>query len=229
MTFLLLGVFATSIFARTMSKVEYVCPIDGKKFEALTEMSGYQSGMQLDLKPLGAIGAPGHIAQCPGNNFVLYKPEAEYSKADIENLKKYILTENYQKLSKSNTKYFLAAKTMQYMKEDKLAIAHFFLMATWEVDEEKTKYQRYAEHALKVFQEYLQDSPEEDEEWVSANILVSELYRRLGKFDEAMKFYEKLASHQKFSQGDFISHLIHTELELVKNKDIGAHDIPEQQ
>jgi len=55
---LILLLVASGVGAHTLGNVDYVCPLDGTKFTAITDFSGTTFGKRLDLKPLGPTPAP---------------------------------------------------------------------------------------------------------------------------------------------------------------------------
>ena len=209
--------------ARTTAKMEYVCPVGGEKFTAEVEASGTSWGQNLDLKPIGPIGAPGLIAQCPGHKLVIYKGIEEFSESDVEKLTKFILSDHYKNLSKNNTTFYLAAKTMEYLDEDQLDVAHVYLKATWQVYEDMQKYIKYATETRKAFLEFLQTHPSENDEWVVANILIGEMLRRLERFGEAKKHFAKLSTHASFSEENIYKKILEYQLELIGKKDSEPH------
>jgi len=118
--------------ASTISHIEYTCPLGGEKFSVVTQMSYYQSGMRLDLKPEGAFySVPEPIPVCP-NGFVIY--QQDYSDDELKRLKIFILSDQYQLLRKGNSDYFLLATILEFMGYHKDTVGYTFLEASWEVE-----------------------------------------------------------------------------------------------
>lgn len=170
------------VHAMTMGEREFVCPIDGKKFMALTAFSGTQFGMGLDLKPLGPTPAPWPLPKCPGNGFVLYKKE--FSTEELDRLKSYVKGGDYQSMAKIHTNYFLAAKLKAAMGEPVSSVAITLLRATWEA-RSLEEYQTYASAALATYEQILSAIPQDLDEKLTATLVAGELERRLGLFEKS--------------------------------------------
>ena len=114
--------------ATRLGEIEILCPIDGKRFKALTAFSGFQFGAGLDLMPLGPTPAPWPLAKCPGNGFVIYKEK--FSPKETDRLKTIVRSAEYRALTKVHTTYFLAAQLQSTMGEPAYIIANTLLRAT---------------------------------------------------------------------------------------------------
>lgn len=212
----------TLVEALTVQDVKIDCPIDGVSFTTYQVMSGTQSGMYLDLKPIGAIAAPWPIPKCPSNGFVIYK--AKFSGEELTKLRLYVETQEYQAMQRIETNYYLAAKLQQKMFETAAVIAATLLRATWEARPGE-QYTRYATEALSAYKQALQQIYTDQTQLVTDQLVAVELERRLGKFEEAQF---RLSSLPK--RGDLkaakLGYIVELQLRLVGQRDARPTVLP---
>lgn len=214
--------FAQPVSSRTLGKVEKTCPLCNKTFTATVDRSGTQSGMRLDLKPLGPTGAPWKIPVCPHCHFVLYKDD--YSKEEIEKYKKLVATEEYLEIAKNYSSHFMLAKIFEHGGEEALSIAHMFIRASWQLEGSTEKCSEALEAALKNFNVYLKESPKDEDERITAELVAGECERRLKLFKKAKLRFERLKGLSEFQKEPLLG-LIKYQLELVEKKDSDPHEI----
>lgn len=210
--------------AATDQEVDVICPIDGTSFKFKPDISGAQTGIQLDLKPTGFLIAPRAIPVCPNNHFVVFKKQ--FTDAEKESLKKFVLSKEYQDLVQDNPSYFLLARIYEHLGEPEWGIAYAYLEASWQVEDKPEKQKQYFEMTLQHLNTYLSaERKEGDRTWETAILLAGELERRLGRFEEAKARFLKLSKSPVFQQGLY-SRIIKYQNELISGKDTGPHDLP---
>jgi Uncharacterized protein conserved in bacteria (DUF2225) len=213
-----------SAAAATEKEVDVTCPIDGTSFKFTPDIRGAQTGIQLDLKPIGFLIAPSKVPVCPNNHFVVYKKE--FTAAEKENLKKFVLSKEYQDLVQDNPSYFLLARIYEHLGEPEWGIAYAYLEASWQVEDKPEKQKQYFEMTLQHLKTYLAaERKKGDRTWETAQLLAGELERRLGRFEEAKARFLKLSKLPVFQNGLY-SRIIEYQNELISGKDTGPHDLP---
>ncbi len=174
--------------AHTGGNVEMTCPYDGTKFTYYAQHSGTQFGRQLDLKPIGPIMSPWPIASCPTNGFVFL--QEKYSDEELERLRPLIFSPEFQAL-KEETPYYRASWIMEHTGKSHADVSWMLLKATWEASENATeRYKRYAGQLAKRLPEDIAAASGESK--LTLQMLYAEMLRRLGQFDEAAEFLNKI-------------------------------------
>jgi len=225
------GVFVLIIFigglipAAAVTEIEVTCPLDGTKFKSPAPLRGGRVGMRLDLRPVGFMDVPPRFPVCPNNHFVVYKDK--FTDAELEHLKKYVLSPEYQNMAKDNAYYFLLAKIFEYLGENDWLISNAYLKASWQVEDKPEKEKQYLDLSLQHVNKYLSaGTKEEDRTWQTAQMLAGEMERRLGRFDDAKKRFTELGKLKEFKEG-INAAIITTQLDLIAKKDTAPHDLPE--
>jgi len=225
------GVFVLILFiyglttAAAAAEIEVTCPLDGTKFKSPASLRGGRIGMRLDLKPIGFMDVPTRLPVCPNNHFVVYKNQ--FTDAEKERLKKFVLSPEYQNLVKDNTSYFLLAKILEDLGETDWLIANAYLQASWQVEDKPDKEKQYLDLTLQHLNKFLSAGNKEgDQSLQTAQMLAGEMERRLGRFDDAKKRFLELSKLQGFKEGVNAA-IITTQLDLISKKDTAPHDLPE--
>ena len=191
--FILLTVaFAAPAPALTWHETTATCPLTGEIFAYREVNSWYQSGMRLDLKPLGALVAPVPPPVCPGSGFVMYREG--FSEADIAFFRNLVTTREFRNIRDNETDYFVAAYEAEQNGEDPLEVAFLMLQATWEAEAEPARYDRYVRFAVTHFADYDRSGDAErlSETWWTVKLLIVNFHRRLGEFDAAADLLAEL-------------------------------------
>jgi tetratricopeptide (TPR) repeat protein len=214
---------AKNIFAYESIMEETVCPVCGTTYEAEHVLSMSQFGMRLDMKPLGFTKAPLPLAICPNCHFVQYSDSL--SDHEIADLKSFVDSDEYQALAKDNSSYFLLGKIFEHEGRDPMTLAHVYLQASWQVEDKPAKYQTYLALVQKNLESYLSRAEDQDDNWVTAQLLLGEIMRLQGKFEDAGKQFESIKNNDKFKD-DLLQQMISFELELINDKDQTPQEIP---
>lgn len=199
--------------AMTMGEQSFTCPIGGETFTQRMATSGYQYGMQLDIKPVGAIAAPLPLPECPGNGFLIF--DEGLSDADIDRLTAVVASREYQAMRGRESTYYRAAHLQRALGQPVHRIAWTLLRASWQAGGDQ--YLRYAEEALAEYRKALQGPPDGEfttELQDSAHIVIGELLRRLGRFDEAQAHLRALQERKDW-QDTPLAAIVQQELRLI--------------
>ena len=219
-----LAILVSSTDSRIDVRHEFTCPICGVRFEAEETISQFQTGMRLDLKPLGAVAAPLPLPVCPSCSFVIF--EEELAEDEKQVLTEYVNSEEYQQMAKKHPSYYLLAKIYERLEKDKSQIAHMYLKASWQAEDNPDRCNEYLEESLKNLIAHFSESPERDEDWETKQVLAGEIERRLGKYEEAKDRFMELKSLPEF-QGNFLEKVINFELTLIQAGDTKPHELGE--
>lgn len=179
--------------ALTFGDETVTCPLDGKTFTYQAVVSYSQFGMQLDMRPIGALVAPIPMPVCRDSGFVIYRDD--FNDAEISASRRLVQSPEYLALRGSETDYFVAAYQAGKLDEDAWEIAILTLQATWEVQENPKKYKHYAALALTRLEEAGKNfahAGETGEQWWTVKLLVVNFHRRLGELDEAARLLAEL-------------------------------------
>ena len=211
--------------ALTFQEEELTCPIDGENFKATLAASGTMFGRFLDFKPFGPIAAPWPLAKCPSSGFVMYKDK--FSDDELAQLRKYVLSDEYKKLSSSHVNYYLAARLRAHLGEKSSRLANTLLQATWEA-KSQSQYEQYASEALDAYKQVLKEENGESENWFNNQLIAGELERRLGRFEDAKQRFMNLAKHEK-AKAEICAAILALQMQLIEARDSQPHMIPEKQ
>lgn len=180
--------------AMTFMDVQVTCPIDGKPFPARVMGSGTSFGMYFDRQRFGAIASPAPLPACPGSGFIVDDDTRKYSQDELTRLRAFVESADYRGWVANDTPYYRLAKQKAFLGESEDEIAGVVLTATWEAG---PRYARYAAEALALWQRRaLRDAGREGA--YAARMLVGELQRRLGRFDEARATFDGLRADRAF-------------------------------
>ncbi|MEI2457114.1 hypothetical protein [Lysobacter firmicutimachus] len=218
---LLLILAASPAQALTFADQTLVCPIDGKSFTARVMSSGTSFGRYFDTRPFGPIAAPAPLPACPGNGFIVVE-QREYSAEELTRLRAFVASEEYRGWIANETPYYRLARQMAFAGASPDAAANVWLQATWDADAER--YPRYAEQALQAWRQRAQRQAG-SEEGVHARLVVGELQRRLGRFDEARASFLAVRADPALQRvedaetRDYLGQIVAAQLQLVQARD----------
>lgn len=189
---LLAVAFAAPSSALTWRETTETCPLTGETFTHQAVNSWFRSGMQIDLKPLGALVAPVPPPVCPDSGFVVYRED--FSETDIAFFRTLVATPEFREIRDGNSDYFVAAYQAEQRGEERLDVAFLMLQASWEADAEPVRYARYARIAMTHFEDYDRSGAAErqSETWWTVKLLIVNFHRRLGEFDTAADLLAEL-------------------------------------
>lgn len=211
--------------AMTFSEQQLVCPIDGQSFSARVMSSGTSFGIYFDTQSYGAIASPAPLPACPGNGFVVADDSRHYSEAELATLRALVASDEYRGWVAHDTSYYRLAKQMAALGDPPDQIAGALLRASWQAGSER--YPRYAGEALEAMQQRAIREAGSDRAY-HTRLLIGELQRRLGRFDEAQATFEALRSDRAFpgkqeeDTAKYMRKVLDAQLQLVRSRSV-AH------
>ncbi len=181
-------VLSAPVSARTFVSQTFTCPLTGTTFKANVDASGTQFCQRLDLKPIGFIGAPGVVPECPDDGLVLYQDT--FTRAQLKILRPWVKSEHYQQVLRQESTHFRIAETMKQLSAPADEVAWAYVRASWQVEDQPQRYRRYlgaAMDAMTLAIEQHSKSTDKDAKLTTARlqILGAELSRRLGQMPQA--------------------------------------------
>lgn len=180
-------------FEMEFENVSVKCPIDGTKFQIKKIKNHAQFATMLDGQGYGILISPEPVAKCPNDGFILYKNE--FTEEELQALKQFTASQEYQLMSKHETDYWLAAKLQQKLSAAEEEILSSMQRSTWEAYNllDYEKYRRYAGETI-IFIDKMQKPSDEN------IFLKGELCRRTGNFKEASKTFTLLKKNAAGNQ-----------------------------
>lgn len=223
---LVMGLSPSAARAMTFMEVEIVCPIDGKTFSTRVMGSGTAFGRYFDGQHYGAIASPAPLPACPDNGFIVADPQRRYGEAELTRLRAFVDSPRYRGWVADDTPYYRLAQQMIFLGESQESLDGILLAATWEAG---ARYPRYAEQALQAWQRrVLRAAGKDRDAEYGARLLVGELQRRLGRFDEALATFEALRADPGFPGGveaktaAYLRQVLDAQLQLIRDRSV-AH------
>lgn len=207
----------------------YTCPLDGTKFSQMENVSDRTIDKMLDLRPVSAYGTsyPWPVAKCPNDGLLIYKPDFDsFTPEEIAVLKEYVPTPEYRKMVDEETTYWVIAKLKEKLGEPLDKRWYTLLQATWQAGPDK--YEAYARETINAVEALLAAPEGRKEKTIETwNLLLGELYRRVGDFDKARAVFDGLMIQPAFKNHDFYPKVVGYELELIAAGDKSPHKISE--
>jgi hypothetical protein len=197
--------------ADTLGSVERVCPFTGKKFSGRIDTSATHFCVRLDLKPIGATGAPPELPVCPDDGFIVFKET--FTGAELERLRPWVRSDEFRIMTANESTYYRYAETLRRLGQPSKQIAWRLVQASWQVDNDREKYARYATAAVKELEALAADP--------NMVLLAAELERRTGRFDGARAKLERLQKQTGVSDGARAQ--LERELQFVAEHDSTRH------
>lgn len=212
------------------------CPLDGHRLAWTIGIIELPEGTMLDQQPYAAAlnqqsyaatkrwSLKEEIPQCPNDGMFLYR--ADFTPEEVAVLKNYVASSEYQKMLHEETAYWMIAKLQEKLGAPLSHRWHTLLQATWQAPTEK--YESYARETIRAIEAFLADPKmKEVKGFETAQLLLGELHRRIGDFDNAKKIFEKLMATPEFKGDEFYMSLIKYQLELIAAQDKASHKIPD--
>ena len=215
-TLVALLALATSTSAVTLETQTFVCPVDGEPFEAEVVSEATREGQMLDFKPTGDLIAPPPLAECPASRFVLY--QLEFSPEEIERIRAFVNSDGYRAMTEVHTQYYRVARSYEFEQRDPWQIGFAYLQATWEVDDDPSRYREYAARAIQSFEQYVLVEDPGLPQVMWSFLLIAELKRRTADFIGA-RFALDAVKHHEASKSPTVNRIFLQQYELLDAKD----------
>jgi len=216
--------FSTLSYGHTSYPKKIKCPIDGKKFTIYVTGSYTTFGSLNDFQKFGAIGNlyESSVNSCPKCHYCGYQSDfdttfTKKTKADI--LK---ILEPFKKSEMTDVlENEIAIKIHQYFKRDNDDIANLFLVASYFLKRDSLQISKRKELQLNCatfLTKAIEDKEyDKKETYATINYLIGELYRRIGDFDNAIRYYDFAINDE--NKKDWLLGLATKQKELAIKKD----------
>ena len=221
-TILLIGVnFAN---AHTSTRVVVLCPIDGQRVVFNVTMSMSSFGSFKDFQRTGAVGDHYEelINTCPTCHFSGYVDDfkAEINEEEKIKIKEYLTSFDGVKIGQAE-RFLIAAEIKDLQNKSKNEIAFCYLTGSYLLrwNDEKVELRKELQSKAKdnLISALENNEYEDKTEIASINYLIAEMERRIGNFDEALKYYD-LAINDP-NKADWLEKIAIEQKELAIKKD----------
>ena len=164
--------------------------------------------------------SPVDLIICPEDHFIVFKENL--SDREIEILKPYIDSEEYQSMVGEYDDHYLLAKIYEKLGFPDEAIAVEYIKASWNTKDKHCR--MYIQKALELLASVVEFCEEVDvgESCIYSAFLMTELYRRLGEFEKAEQSIEKTKEILN-SMNEAIFSLLDCEKHFISLRDTARH------
>ena len=169
---------------------QMTCPIDGEVFTAIVGINAAYLGQRLDTRRLGAAIEPIPLPVCPTTGFVVYR--RDFTPEQLALAKEIVDSTDFRRQVRTGNEYTVAAYLAEQLGEPRMAIAHFWLEASWLFESDPVRNPEYLERAYDWYTLALEEIGNDQEKFWQVQALRVELLRRLGRFDEARTLLTEL-------------------------------------
>lgn len=225
LTFLTFGLIcSTLLYGHTSYPVKVKCPIDGKKFTIYVTGSYTTFNTLKDFQKQGAIGDlyESMVNSCPKCHYSGYKEDFDttFSKTIKQEILKILEPFKSSKMT-DVIENEIAIKIHEYFKRDNDDIANLYLVASYFLKGDSLQIAKRKELQLNcaTFLTKAIDAKEYEkaETYATINYLIGELYRRIGDFETAIKYYDLAINDEK--KKDWLIDVATKQKELAIKKD----------
>ena len=169
---------------------QMTCPIDGEVFTAIVGVNAAYLGQRLDTRRLGAAIEPIPLPVCPTTGFVVYR--RDFTPEQLALAKEIVDSTDFRRQVRTGNEYTVAAYLAEQLGEPRMAIAHFWLEASWLFESDPVRNHEYLTRAYDWYTLALEEVGSDQEKFWQVQALRVELLRRLGRFDEARALLTEL-------------------------------------
>lgn len=169
---------------------EMTCPVDGEVFTAIVGANAESQGQRLDTRRLGAVVEPIPLPVCPTTGFVIYR--RDFTPEQIALAQELVDSTEFRYQVRTGNEYTVAAWLAERLGEPRIAIAHFYLEASWLFETDAVRNPEYLTLAYDWYTAALEDLGGDQEKWWQVQALRVELLRRLQRFQEAQALLREL-------------------------------------
>jgi hypothetical protein len=221
--------FVAVVAGRAVNSIEqdFECPFDGHRWRQRLETSANAKGLRLDLKQLGDVVQPPSLPQCPKCRAVMFLEKWEPPVVDT--LRPFLATDEFAQVAAKYPSYYVLAVVQERLNAPPFHIGHSYLRASWQCEARPG----VARHCLGRSHEFLSRAfaamKADDRQYANSALLLGELERRLGRFDEADARFRALLTAEGFKDEGH-QRVINRQMELIAKRDseprgvIAAHD-----
>ena len=224
-TLLIIGLLISTLsYGHTSYPKKVKCPIDGKKFTIYVTGSYTTFNTLKDFQKQGAIGDlyESYVNSCPKCHYCGYQSDFDttYSKTTKQEILKILEPFKSSKMT-DVIENEIAIKIHQYFIRDNDDIANLYLVASYFLKGDSLQIPKRKELQL-ICATYLTKAIEakeydKAETYATINYLIGELYRRIGEFETAIKYYDFAISDE--NKKDWLLEVATKQKELAIIKD----------
>jgi len=200
---------------------EFTCPVCGTAFYAKLDVNPGQYDMRLDLKPIGDAPAPWRLPDCPKCGFVIYA--ISLSKAELAAHKRTVASPEYA-ASLRRSSYYRLGLLYAGMGRPDFAVANAFLKASWQEEASPAELKDDLASSLKYFTAAAASPKSSLVERENSQLLMGELLRRLGRFEECAAHLKALRGTKGFTN-NFFGDVVDYQLKLCVGRDAGIYEM----
>ncbi len=195
---LIIGIlYSTLLYGHTSYPKNVKCPIDGKEFTIYVTGSYTTFNTLKDFQKQGAIGDlyESYVNSCPKCHYSGYQSDFDTTFSETTKQDVLKILEPFDKSKMTDViENEIAIKIHQYFKRDNDDIANLYLVASYflrgdslQITKRKELQLNCATYLTKAIdaKEY-----KKAETYATINYLIGELYRRIGEFETAIKYYD---------------------------------------
>lgn len=210
--------------AHTCENETVKCPLDGKKVTFCVTMSMTTFGSFKDFQKQGAIGKHYQelINSCPKCHFSGYIEDfkMKFSEDEKSKIREFLQKFNDTKIDDAQ-QCIIAAEIKEVLNRSKKEIAFCYVTGSYLLREKDNKIELRKELQRKAKDNLILalERNEYEDNTVIANInyLIGEMDRRLGNFEEAIKYYDLAINDQ--NKKDWVESVAKEQKELAIKKD----------
>lgn len=218
-SWILLSVSAA--FAGKLVEREFTCPVCSTAFYAKLDVDPGQYDMRLDLKPIGDAPAPWRLPDCPKCGFVIYA--ISLPKGELAVDKRVVASAEY-KNSRARSSYYRLGLLYAGLGRPGFLVANTFLKASWQEEADQARLKEDLSLSLQYFTAAAASPKSRLEEKENSQLLMGELLRRLGRFDEALAHLRSLRGTKGFKD-NFFGDVVEYQVKLCLSKDARVYEM----
>lgn len=175
---------SASAAAYTEQTITVVCPITGKRFDAVVAGSGTMFGVHLDMRPVGPIAAPDPVPVCPdASRFPVFKTLTDAETAQVRQI---VATPEYRALIATGPQtYYVIAHVKARLGENPVEVAQDLVQASWQAPPGSEQHRLYLRDARTAFEAVAATPGQAPATTFTARYFEAELSRQLGDYDRA--------------------------------------------
>jgi hypothetical protein len=200
------------------------CPIDGKRFTIYVTGSYTTFNTLKDFQKQGAIGDlyESYVNSCPKCHYCGYQSDFDTTFTKVAKQEILKILEPYKSSKMTDVlENEIAIKIHQYFKRDNDDIANLYLVASYFLKGDSlqtTKRKKFQLNCATFLTKAIEGKEyDKKETYATINYLIGELYRRIGDFDNAIKYYDFAINDE--NKKDWLPEVATKQKELAIKKD----------
>jgi uncharacterized protein (DUF2225 family) len=222
--FILILASSSILFPHTCYDKIVKCPIDGEEVNFCVTMSMSVFKTKLDFEKTGAVGTfyKELINSCPKCHFsgFISDFESEYKDSTIKLIKDF-LSMKEKKLFEDVDECITAGEIKLLLEKKFSIVANCYLIGSYLIkfDSTKTKLRKELQllSASNLEKAISKKEFEEESEYSNIQFLIGELYRRIGNFEQALKYYFSVQNDPNVDES--LKGIIIKQIDLSNKKD----------